>query len=285
MGSGHGCPWLLPVPKGCPCCSPAQLATGSTGTSAAAGAWNEISNAGCTQGWGTGHRDPDSSPRTPQDPGSPTPAGSPARRAVWRVSERGCLSEPPSGRQSRQGAPVWLHWWVGRTDRQGGGQRGTMGTATWRKANVQPRQEETVAGAGLTLRVRPPRIRGSPCGEGKHSMEELKDSCSGGHICARNVPGVNLRCPELRDFGPFAKQEQSPAEPHGSGVQGSHTEVSPDPWREGSVPTGGTGSSDRAGSVCLVPPKRAGVLHPWDRAGQRHGEWLLGVTGICSREI
>lgn len=118
-------------------------------------------------------------------------------------------------------------------------------------------------------------------------MEEYKDFCSGGHVCARNVPGVNLGCPELRDFGPFAKQEQPPTEPHGSGVQGwgSGTEVSPRPMvRELPVRTGRTGSSVQAGSVCLVPPKRSGVLHPQDQAGQRHGEWLLGVTDICLRQ-
>ena len=151
--------------------------------------------------------------------------------AVWRVSERGCLSEMPPGRRSTQGAPVWLQRWVGRMHRQGGGERGTVGTATRRKARAHPPREEAVAGAGLTLGVSDscpaapgiafrPRLRRSPYGEGKRSMEEFKDFCSGGHVDARNVPGLNVRCPELRDFGPFAKQEQPPAEPHGSGVQG-----------------------------------------------------------------
>lgn len=83
-------------------------------------------------------------------------------------------------------------------------------------------------GAGLTLGASGfclaapgiafcPRLRRSPHGEGKRGMEEFKDFCSGGRVDARSIPGVNLRCLELRDFGPFAKQEQPPAEPRGSG--------------------------------------------------------------------
>lgn len=72
---------------------------------------------------------------------------------------------------------------------------------TWCKGDARPPQEEMVAGARLTLGIRPPRLRGSPYREGKRSIEELKDFCSGEHVCSRNVPGVNLRCPKLRDFG------------------------------------------------------------------------------------
>lgn len=36
--------------------------------------------------------------------------------------------------------------------------------------------------------------------------------------------------------------------------------------------------------MCLVPLKCSGVLHRQEQAGPRHGERLLGVTGICLRQ-
>lgn len=130
----------------------------------------------------------------------------------------------------------------------------------------------------------PSRLRGSPYGEGKRSMEEYKEFCSGGHVCARTVPGVNLRCPKLRDFGPFAKQEQPPAAPHGSGVQGVGV------THRGVPPTRGAGALGSHWSHWEQHPSRdgeSGVSKTlWCAApqDQRHGEQLLGVTDISLRQ-
>lgn len=80
----------------------------------------------------------DGEPGTKTQAAVPKPRGTLAHRrslalrhaelgAVWRVSQRGSLPETPPGRHSTQGAPVWLQQRVGR---QGGGERGTVGTAT-----------------------------------------------------------------------------------------------------------------------------------------------------------
>lgn len=117
-----------------------------------------------------------------------------------------------------------------------------------------------------------PRLRGSPYGAGKRSMEEYKDFCSGGHVCARNVPGVNLRCPELRDFGLFTKQEQPPAEPHGSGVQGVGVR------HRGVPPTHGAGAPGWHQSHREQRPSRVGV------SGASEMLWCAAPAGLGRAE-
>lgn len=144
--------------------------------------------------------------------------------------------------------------------------------ATWHKESTWLLQEQDQKPRALLL------ASWSPYGERKHSMEEFKDFCSGGCICGRNVPGGNLRCSELRDFGLFAKEEQAPAEPHGSGM---HTKVSPicavgapgPPWsHKEQCPSrfGVSGASEALQGAAPMGPGRAG-----------HGERLLGVPDTC----
>lgn len=250
---------------------------------AAAGAGSESSNAGCSQGWGS--RGWNVSPRGPCLTNSPALCGHSLRLFGGHLSRDVCLRHLQEGTACRE-LPYGFNRGVGRTHRQGRGQRGTVGTATWHKVTAQPPREERVAGAGLTLGANSScpaapgtasgaRLRRSPIGEWKLSVEECRDFCSEGLVCA---PGGSHRCPELRKFGPFARVCQGPTEPHGSGVQRGRV-----PHQD--VPSArGEGAASLPWSHREQHPSRAGVSGASEtfwraaRVGQRHGEWLPGVT-------